>query len=246
MAYSFTSIKEFHQCPKRWYETRILKRWAFVETEATIYGSKVHKALEDAARAEPHEPAATLPYSLSQYQPLADAIQTAKASGMVVIPEQTVGMTYEGYGIRGREDIWWAKDIKIAGMCDISLLTKDYTYARIGDYKTGSDKYPNMEQLDLMALLTFTEYPTLQTIDAMLMFIKVGTTYPATPKRYTRDDMPEINARFDGYIADIEEHKARERFPDNGGNVLCAWCPVTDCPFHEEFLPIRLKKERKG
>lgn len=244
MAYSYTSIKEFHQCPKRWYENRILKRWPFKETEATQYGNKVHKALEEAARANVGDPAATLPYSLSGYQYLADAIQRAKASGMVAIPEQTIGMTYDGNGVRGRKDIWWGSDVKIAGICDISLLTNDFSYARIGDYKTGSDKYPDIEQLDLMALLTFVEYPTVQTIDAMLMFVKQKSTYPTTPKRYTREDMKEINDRFDVYITDIEQHKSENHFPDNGGNALCGWCVVEDCPFYKEFLPVRLRKER--
>lgn len=246
MAYSFTSIKEFHQCPKRWYENRILKRWEFKETEATKFGTRVHKALEEAALANRGEPAATLPYSLSMYQPLADAIQSAKEQGNVVVPEQVIGMTYDGKGVLGRTDIWWANDVKIAGICDITILTPDYSYAKLGDYKTGSSKYPDMEQLDLMALLTFTEYPTVQTIEAMLMFVKEGTTYPARPKVYQRSDMAEINSTFDGYIADIENHKAQNHFPDNGGNPLCGWCVVEDCPFYQEFLPIRLRKERKS
>lgn len=240
MAYSYTAIKQYQQCPKQYHEVRVLKRWPTKQSPEMIYGEAVHLALENAAQGAP------LPLRFEHLQPYVDGIKTAIARGHQVIPENTIGVTYDGRGVRGREDIWWAKDVKIAGKADITIISPDQTSARIGDYKTGSDKYPDMEQLDLMAYFTFVEYPTIQNIEALLMFTKVGTVYPYQPAKYNREqDMPVIAERWDGYIAAVEQAKATNHWPDNGGNPLCGWCAVTSCPFYDEFVGIRLKKERK-
>ena len=239
MAYSFTALSQFEQCPKKYYETRVLKKWKQPESEEMQYGTKVHKALEDYALTQ-----APLPLSLSQYQPYADALDEARAAGMVIAPEQTIGVTYDGQGVKGRSDIWWADDVKLAGISDLTLLTSDLSYARIADYKTGSAKYPKMEQLDLMAYLTFVEYPTVQTIDAMLLFVKVKEVYPHQPERYTRDDMADIAQVFDQKIAQVEVAKATGQWADNGGNPLCGWCEVLDCPFHQEFKHLKERKRK--
>lgn len=241
MAHSYTAIKQYQQCPKQYYEVRVLKKWPTKQSPEMIYGDAVHSALENAARYDE-----VLPVRFAHLQPYVDGIKAAIAAGWQAIPENTIGVTYDGKGVLGRKDIWWAKDVKIAGKADITLIRPDGLFARIGDYKTGSDKYPDMEQLDLMAYFTFVEYPAIQDIEAMLIYTKVGTTYPYQPARYNREtDMPVIAERWDGYIAAVENAKASNHWPDNGGNPLCGWCAVVSCPFHEEFVGIRLKKERK-
>ena len=48
--WSFSSLKEFQNCPKKYYEIRVAKNYVSGDTEATIYGKEVHKALEDYVR----------------------------------------------------------------------------------------------------------------------------------------------------------------------------------------------------
>jgi hypothetical protein len=45
--WSYSSLKEYENCPKKYQEVRILKNYSFVETPQTIYGKEVHSALED-------------------------------------------------------------------------------------------------------------------------------------------------------------------------------------------------------
>mgnify|MGYP000005566163 FL=1 len=272
MAYSYTALKDFAHCPRKYHRVRITKTHKVETTEATEYGSAVHKALENYARDQ-----TPLPYSLQQYQPYADALDVARAT-YTLIPEQTIGLTHDGQAVFGtdRADMWWARDIKIAGICDLLLLSCDRTTGKIADYKTGGDKYPDIEQLDLMAFLAMRAYPTLETLEAKLLYVKTGTCFPPAPKVYRREDLPEIDARFSAKIAEVETRKDAlisdvtalgeqakaaglaapamadlyplydKHFPDNGGNPLCGWCPVTDCVFHQEFLSVRLRKERKS
>jgi|TARA_R110002074_G_scaffold74895_2_gene171532 hypothetical protein len=45
--WSFSSLKEYINCPKKYQEVRILKNYSFVDTPQTIYGKEVHEALEN-------------------------------------------------------------------------------------------------------------------------------------------------------------------------------------------------------
>jgi hypothetical protein len=44
--WSFSSLKDFIGCPKRYQEVKVLKNYEFQPTAATTYGNKVHAALE--------------------------------------------------------------------------------------------------------------------------------------------------------------------------------------------------------
>ena len=48
--WSFSSIKEYINCPKKYQEVRILKNYTFTDTQSTIYGKEVHTALEEYVR----------------------------------------------------------------------------------------------------------------------------------------------------------------------------------------------------
>lgn len=43
--WSFSSLKDFIGCPKRYQEVKVLNNYEFQPTEATTYGNKVHAAL---------------------------------------------------------------------------------------------------------------------------------------------------------------------------------------------------------
>jgi hypothetical protein len=47
IAWSYSSIKTFEQCPKKYYHLKVLKDVKDSGNEATIYGQEVHKACED-------------------------------------------------------------------------------------------------------------------------------------------------------------------------------------------------------
>ena len=47
LAHSYSSIKQFENCPRQYNEVRILKKFKQANTEATLYGTAVHKAFEN-------------------------------------------------------------------------------------------------------------------------------------------------------------------------------------------------------
>jgi hypothetical protein len=47
ITWSYSSLKTFEQCPKKYYHLRIVKDVKDEGSEATIYGQEVHKAAEE-------------------------------------------------------------------------------------------------------------------------------------------------------------------------------------------------------
>ena len=47
LAHSYSGIKDYEGCPRRYHEVKILKKFKSKDTEATMYGTAVHKAFED-------------------------------------------------------------------------------------------------------------------------------------------------------------------------------------------------------
>ena len=48
MTWSYSSLNAWEQCPRRYHLTRIAKVISEPQTEATLHGNEVHKALENA------------------------------------------------------------------------------------------------------------------------------------------------------------------------------------------------------
>ena len=44
--WSYSSLQAFETCPRRFYLTRIAKLASEAQTQATLWGNEVHKALE--------------------------------------------------------------------------------------------------------------------------------------------------------------------------------------------------------
>lgn len=67
--HSYSGLKEFEQCPRKFQANRILKLYPYKETEATRYGNEVHKALEDYTNLQ--EP---IPPKHGKFKPVVDAV----------------------------------------------------------------------------------------------------------------------------------------------------------------------------
>ena len=68
-AWSHSSLKDFEGCQRRYHEVKVLKNYPFVQTEATIYGNKVHEALELYVKEDK-----PIPPEYAQFQDVVDAL----------------------------------------------------------------------------------------------------------------------------------------------------------------------------
>lgn len=213
--WSFSSLKDFVNCPKQYYHTKIAKDYEKKATEQMLYGTAVHKALEDYVKDK-----TPLAKNYERFKPQLDAL--------VSIPgfrycEYEMALTDKREPCAFDSDTRWVRGI-------VDLLIVDGNDAYIVDYKTGSNRYPDPKQLKLMALMTFAHFPEVSFIKAGLLFVMHNTFIT---EEYTRQDIDKLWSVFDPDLMRLQvayENNVWHPKP----TPLCGWCPVSSCKFYRE------------
>jgi CRISPR/Cas system-associated exonuclease Cas4 (RecB family) len=205
--WSFSSLKEFQQCPRKYYECRVAKNYTFKETEATIYGKEVHAALEEYVR--DNKPLA------KNYERFKDQVDALIAIPGEKLCEYEMGLTRDKKACDFNEPNRWVR-----GIADLIIIDRDYAF--IIDYKTGSNKYPDTKQLRLMALMVFEHFPQVNKVKAGLLFVMHKTFIT---DEYKREDKDLSWAIFEKALARLDNsYDANMWLPSP--TPLCRWCPV--------------------
>jgi hypothetical protein len=66
---------------------------------------------------------------------------------------------------------WKDKEVWVRGIADLLIIDDDNLTAWVVDYKTGNNKYPDREQLKLMAMMVFKHFPHIRKVNAALLFV---------------------------------------------------------------------------
>lgn len=114
----------------------------------------------------------------------------------------------------------------------IAVDSSDHTFLcterMVPTHNTGNDKYPDQDQLVLMALMVFAHFPHIQKVNGALLFIVKGSMVK----------MQMLREQADAAWWKYRERTARleNSFANNVWNptqtALCRWCPVVGCPFN--------------
>ncbi len=213
--WSYSGLKDYVNCPRQYQEVKVLKRYEKRPTQQMLYGTAVHGALEDyVGKGTP------LPKNYQQYQKQLDPL---KDMGGIKFPEHRMAVTF------GKEPCsYGAKEYWVRGIAD--LLVVDGEQAYIVDYKTGSNKYPDPKQLQLMSLLTFAHFPQVQHIKAGLLF--VAHEHFVTSE-YVREDESELWSNFYNDLERLRLSHVNNLWQPNP-TPLCGWCPVSSCEFNKQ------------
>jgi PD-(D/E)XK nuclease superfamily len=209
--WSFSSLKDFINCPKQYHEVKILQNFSKSVTTQMQYGTEVHKALEDYTR-----DGTPLVKNYERFRPMMDQLLSIPGTRH---PELKMALDFHRKPVSFDGDYW------VRGIVD--LLIVDNKNAFIVDYKTGSAKYPDPKQLKLMALMTFAHFPEVMSIKAGLLFVLHDVF---VTEEYTRDDIPELWDAFLPTTTRLQVAVESGNFPPNP-TPLCGWCPVTSCEF---------------
>lgn len=214
--WSFSGLKEFTNCPRQYHEVKVLQNFTKGVTHQMLYGTDVHKALEEYARDN-----TPLPEFYKIYKPSVDAL--------LEIP----GTRYLEYKMALKRDkvtpcAFDDPEYWVRGIVDFMVVDGDTAY--IIDYKTGSKKYPDPKQLKLMALMTFAHFPEVQRIKAGLMFI-VHTAF--IEEEYKRSDSDMLWGAFASDLQRLNHSFDHNVWPATP-TPLCKWCPVNTCEFNED------------
>ena len=216
MAWSYTALTAFEQCPKRYYHTRVAKDVLEPETESLTWGRAVHKALELRVR-----DGTDLPTGMTQWEPLAERIAALEGE---LITEHQIALNKAF-----KPCDWFSQDTWVRGIIDVGAVNGDKLIAL--DWKTGKPK-PDLDQLKLFAALAMAVWPQVRRVKTGYVWL---TTLDLETQSFTRDDLPKIWGSFLMRLKRLGRSFRDDHWPENPSGLCKAWCPVRQCQFNGRY-----------
>lgn len=210
LTFSFSGIKNFEGCQRRFYHEKIAKTVKQQDTVATLYGTQCHEAFElYIGEDKPLDP------RFEQFKPFVEPLKRMEGE-ILVEHEMGLRKDFSPCGFKD-EEVW------LRGIADYLALNHAKGVARCVDFKTGkSARYADTDQLELMAAMVMQHYPAIHKVKGALLFVVAGDIIKAD---YTRDQLPTILSKWAGKIDKIEKAiEIKVWNPSPSG--LCKFCPV--------------------
>jgi len=209
-SWSFSAIKDFKGCARRYHAVRIAKLYKSPKTEAIIYGEQVHKALEEYVR-----DGVPLVPGFEKFKPYADRMLALPGTKLC---EHKMALNADRQPVE-----FLGKGVWVRGIADVLVI--DGPNARVVDYKTGGAKYPDKDQLELMALMTFAHFPEVETVKGALAFISHDVLVTGV---YKRENADKMWVKWDAGSALLDKAFELDKWHPNP-TPLCRWCPHEAC-----------------
>jgi len=210
--WSYSSLKEYANCPRQYQHVRVLKTFTKSVTHQMTYGKEVHKALEDYVRE-----GKSLPKNYEMYKPILDVLVEVKG---VKYPEYEMALTIDKKPCGFNDSSRWVR-----GIADLVIIDGDHAF--VVDYKTGNNKYPDLNQLKLMALMVFAHFPEVSVVKGGLLFILRNSFIDDV---YERKNIDSLWADFAGDLERLRISMETDVWNPKP-TPLCGWCPVKTCEY---------------
>lgn len=212
--WSFSKIKSFEQCPKKFYHLKVAKDYKEPETEAMLYGTAVHEAAEEYVRdGKPLPP---------EYMYIKAPIDALCAKQGEKLCELEMGLTADLEPCGFFDDDCWYR-----GIADLVIVDKENKLAWVIDYKTGKNtRYADKGQLELMALCVFKHFPEVETVRGGLLFVVCNELIKDT---YEVDKSGEM---WEKWLADynrMEQAYKNDVWNAHQSGLCKRHCIVTEC-----------------
>lgn len=211
--WSFSSLKDFIGCPRRYHEIKVAKNFETKITEALTYGKEVHSALEHYVK-----DGKALPVNYQRFQEMLNALMQIPGERfceyeMALLPDKTPCYFDD-------PQRW------VRGIADLLVINGEIAY--VIDYKTGNDKYPDLDQLKLMALMVFAHFPDVKRVKGALLFVLKNNLIS---EDYERGQMDVLWDTFLPKVKRLELAYKSNEWPANP-SPLCRFCAVSTCEFN--------------
>lgn len=205
--WSYSRLTAYETCPRRFYLTSIAKVVKEEQTQATIHGNAVHKALEEYVGGK-----AALPTKYAEYQPLADKVRMAPGTRHL---EFKFGLTK-----KLTPTTFFADDVWCRGVLDVGIVREKS--ATILDWKTGKRKVDS-DQLKLFAGAGFALWPHIETVNTGFVWLPEKKLDTET---FTREQKTDIFQEFAVRVHRMELSEKNDDWPARPSGLCREWCPV--------------------
>ena len=212
-AWSFSSLKTFTTCPKKYYHIKVVKDIKEPEGEQALYGKVVHEAAELYVR-----DGKEIPAKFAFIKPSLDSL--------LKIPGEKFCELKMALNEKLEPCDFFSPDCWFRGVADLLILDREKGEARVIDYKLGKSRYADLGQLELMALAVFKMFPEVKKVKGGLLFLAENKFVPSIYEveqqhRYWGNWMPKVTMLEGAYSANIWNAKP---------NGLCKnYCWVSSC-----------------
>lgn len=205
-AHSFSSISTWVQCPKKYEETYILKRWKDEGSAASRRGDVIHKELELYLKGERTE--------RPTLEPQGGLLDMLKTVGAEAEPQLAVTRDLQPTG-------FWSDDAWLRGKLDAVIARMEPLTA--WDWKSGK-KRNNDLQADVYHVLLRGTYPKAGKIRIVFDYLEKGRQPPYQPGEGAIERVTGLTDRIEGATA----------FPPKPSPLCRGYCPVKNCDYYEE------------
>ena len=216
IVWSFSGLKTFQQCPRKYYHTKVAKDVIETGSDATRYGTSFHLVAEEYVR-----DGKSIPPEFAQYTPVLEAFNAIPG---VKLCEVKLGLTRDYTACDfDAPDVWWH------GIADLVIINEEKGLAHSVDYKTSkSARYADLKQLDLVAAGIFAKFPNVDRIKSALAFVVSNEFVKKEHHRHLFRNYLEQPARD---VARIEAALSNDVWNAVDG-PLCKFCPVKHCEYN--------------
>ena len=213
-SWSYSQLKNFETCAKRYYHYDLAKDVRDPETDAIREGNVLHKAFEQRVAK-----GVELPPGMARYEPLLAEIVEAPGTAYV---EQKLALTSsfqpsEYFG----PAVWFRTVVDLAKVREDGVAT-------VVDYKSGKVA-TDPTQLELIAMTVFAHMPKVHEVRAALAFV---VHQHIDARSYTRNDITPVWSGILPRVRALEKARATQEFPPTPSGLCRRWCGVTSCPYH--------------
>jgi len=212
--WSFSRIKSFEQCPKKFYHLKVAKDYSEPETDAMRYGTELHLAAEEYVR-----DGKPIPEKFMFVKDVLDALMKKEGEKLC---EYEMGLTenLEPCGFKD-ENVWYR------GIADLIILNRAEKKAWVIDYKTGRNaRYADTGQLELMALSVFKHFPEVETVKAGLLFVVSNKLIKDV---YTKENEWLMWKKWTEDYGRMEKAFEADVWNPHPSGLCKRHCPVTEC-----------------
>lgn len=218
-AWSYSALKTFETCPRKYQAEKVTKEVPFVQGEQAIYGEQLHKAAEEYIR-----DGTPLPQRFIFVKEYLDKLNAYPGEKFC---EMKLGVKK----VDGRLEAcdYYDPEVWFRGIADLVIV--DGNRAWVLDYKTGESRYADIRQLALMAAALFLKYPEIEKIKTMLLFV--------VKKDHRKQDFSaeyglSIFSELHGLLSALEEAYKSDVWNPRPNGLCRKWCNVTSCPHQGE------------
>jgi hypothetical protein len=219
LVWSYSSIKTFSQCPKKYFHLRVVKDVKDEGSDATRYGQELHAAAEKYIKDD--DP---IPPKFSFIKAVLDSVKNIPGQKHCEL-KLGVRKTATGFEPCGffDKDVWWR------GIGDVVIVNGDTAFSL--DYKTSKNsRFADLKQLDVLAAALFTHFPEVKKVRSALAFV-VSNEF--IHKDHTADMKDTYFATFEPELDRLAAAHETGVWNPNAG-PLCKFCPVTTCEHYKK------------